>query len=160
MITTEGGPATVIPEASVATSGVRTTRVELVKRLYALEAEIANVEEAIAALDAVMPEAGPTRRWRRTDSPVTAAIAAVLMERKHPVHTAEIVRLLDARGIESGNTKAAVASALARMAGRGLVRRVAPGTYEWTELDTAEAIIERVGNIAPVPREQGERGAA
>ena len=145
----------------MATSGVRATRLELVKRLYALEAEIANVEEAIAALDAVMPEARPTRRWQRTGSPVATAIAAVLMERKHLLHTRDIVHLLGARGVASRNPKAAAASALARMTGRGLVRRVSRGTYEWAELDTAEAIVERVGNIIPnAPKAQGEQAAA
>jgi hypothetical protein len=134
-------------------NGMRDTRLDLVARLYALEAEIANVEEAIAALDAVMPEARPTRRWRRNGSPIVTAVAAVLMERKHPVHAAEIVQLLASRGVNSKNPKASVASALTRLAGRRLARRVAPATYEWTELDTAEAIAERIGNIIPfVPR--------
>ena len=138
--------------------GIRETRLDLVRRLYALEAEIANVEEAIAALDAVMPEARPTHRWRRTGAPIATAVAAVLMERRRPVHAAEIVSLLASRGVESKNPQAAVTSALSRMAGRGLARRVAPATYEWAQLETAEAIVERVGNIipfAPRPRQAG-----
>jgi hypothetical protein len=141
--------------------GMRDTRLDLVARLYALEAEIANVEEAIAALDAVMPEARPTRRWRRNGAPIATAVAAVLMERRRPVHSGEIVRLLASRGVESKNPQAAVTSALARMANRGLARRVAPGTYEWTELETAAAIVERVGNIIPfVPRARNGGQAA
>ena len=142
-------------------TGMRETRLDLVTRLYALEAEIANVEEAIAALDAVMPEARPTRRWRRNGAPIATAVAAVLMERRRPVHSGEIARLLASRGVASKNPKAAVTSALARMASRGLARRVARGTYEWTDLETAEAIVERLGNIIPfVPREKKDGHAA
>jgi hypothetical protein len=144
-------------------TGMRETRLDLVTRLYALEAEISNVEEAIAALDAVMPEARPTRRWRRNGAPIATAVAAVLMERRRPVHAGEIVRLLAARGVESKNPKAAVASALARMTSRGQARRVGPATYEWSELDTAEAIVERLGNIipfVPCPEKEGQATAA
>ena len=142
-------------------SGMLETRFDLVKRLYNLEAEIEDIEAAIEAVDAVISEVSQARPVRRAGSPVASAVSAILQERQLPMHATEIVQLVAARGVQSKNHQSSVATALGRLSRQGLVRRVGPGTYEWAQHDTAEAIVERLCNVIPfVPRQREQTIAA
>ena len=135
-------------------SGMLETRFDLVKRLYNLEAEIEDIEAAIEAVDAVISEVSQASPLRRAGSPIATAVAAILQERQSPMRTTDLVQVLAARGVQSKNPRSSVATALGRLARQGMVRRVGSGTYEWAQHDSAEAIVERLCNVIPVPRQR------
>ena len=142
-------------------SGMLETRFELVKRLYNLEAEIEDMEAAIEAVDAVISEVKQAAPLRRSGAPVATAVAAILQEHRMPMHATEIARRLVAHGVPSRNPRSSVATALRRLVQRGLARRLGPGTYEWRQHDSAEAIVERLCNVIPVvPRHREDDIAA
>jgi len=115
---------------------IRDARASLVESRKRLMDEVATIDKAIAALDAVLASSvGPTRTPAKRRSAVRAAVTSFLKGSRRVVHADEVVAALTAQGIalSSKDPKATVVTALLRMRDSNEVHALGENRYVWHE---------------------------
>ena len=123
-----------------AETSVRAARHQLATQRAAMHAELAKIEQAITALDALLtPDSADTGTSRRTirvrtRTPIRKPIVEIMKERSgEHLHASDVVEALRARGtpMEQASPVNTVGTALGRLAKKGLVVAHGSNVYSW-----------------------------